>query len=151
MGPEVEQFLEYLGGIEDQVFKHRLQNEAKRRAELQQLREGEGDFDGKGGGKGKDGKGKGKKGQQMGADLAQAPAKKPKAAPKAVEASDKQAWHAQLLAHSFSMDLDNLEAPPAEVPGTEVKEEDGAEKKLADKKQTGKFVDREFYSALKDR
>merc|ERR1711971_771632 len=33
--PQVESFLEYLGGIEDQVFKARLEREAKRRAELQ--------------------------------------------------------------------------------------------------------------------
>eukprot|EP00913_Durusdinium_trenchii_P008460 g7945.t1 len=30
---QVEQFLEYLGGIEDQVFKHRLERESKMRAE----------------------------------------------------------------------------------------------------------------------
>jgi len=31
--PQVEQFLEYLGGIEDQVFKNRLEREAKQRKE----------------------------------------------------------------------------------------------------------------------
>merc|ERR1719210_1913000 len=35
---QVEQFLEYLGGIEDQVFKNRLQQEAKKRAELDEMR-----------------------------------------------------------------------------------------------------------------
>merc|ERR1719379_920282 len=39
--PQVESFLEYLGGIEDQVFKSRLEQEAKRRQELQVQREGE--------------------------------------------------------------------------------------------------------------
>merc|ERR1719210_636785 len=35
---EIEQFLEYLGGIEDQVFKNSLEREAKKRAELEQIR-----------------------------------------------------------------------------------------------------------------
>jgi len=35
---EIEQFLEYLGGIEDQVFKNRLEREAKKRAELDEMR-----------------------------------------------------------------------------------------------------------------
>jgi 5'-3' exoribonuclease 2 len=145
--PQVETFLEYLGGIEDQVFKSRLESEAKRRAQLQNMRESDGAFDG--GAKG-DGKGKGKKGAQMGSDLSEAPSKKAKAAPaKAAQASNKQAWHAQLLADSFSMDLENLDTPAAEA--SDVKQEEEAEELKKKKMQTGKFVDREFFSALKDR
>merc|ERR1719210_3067804 len=36
--PEVEQFLEFLGGIEDQVFKNRLERESKKRTELEEMR-----------------------------------------------------------------------------------------------------------------
>merc|ERR1719217_1055997 len=42
---EVEQFLEYLGGIEDQVFKSRLEQDAKKRSELQVMREKEDNAD----------------------------------------------------------------------------------------------------------
>merc|ERR1740130_2578092 len=148
---EAEQFLEYLGGIEDQVFKSRLQQESKRRTELESMREGEGpdgDAFGKGG-KGK-GKGKGKDGKPsaMGSDLGEAPAKKAKAQPKA-KASSAQSFHAQLLADSFSMDLDTLDAPE-EAPAGDVKEEDG-DAAPKPEKLTGKFVDREFFSSLKDR
>merc|ERR1719217_1923340 len=43
--PQCEQFLEYLGGIEDQVFKSRLEQDAKKRSELQVMREKEDNAD----------------------------------------------------------------------------------------------------------
>jgi len=36
--PQVEQFIEYLGGIEDQVFKNRLERDTKRKLEMQDVR-----------------------------------------------------------------------------------------------------------------
>merc|ERR1719230_734752 len=94
---EVEQFLEYLGGIEDQVFKNRLERESKRRTELQEMRDKDGPpVAGQA------------SGGQMGGDLAGGESRK-RSTPAAAAASDTNAWHAQLLAQSFSMDLDNLE------------------------------------------
>jgi len=114
-----------------------------------------GGFDGKGGGKGK-GKGKGKdddvevgaSGGQMGSELEGGPPVKKKAAPKA-EASDTNAWHAQLLAQSFSMDLDNIDAPAE--PGAEAADDASAPPKEPEKPKTGKWVSKEFHSELRAR
>eukprot|EP00933_Yihiella_yeosuensis_P040899 TRINITY_DN35302_c0_g1_i1.p1 TRINITY_DN35302_c0_g1~~TRINITY_DN35302_c0_g1_i1.p1 ORF type:complete len:933 (-),score=220.61 TRINITY_DN35302_c0_g1_i1:95-2893(-) len=138
--PQVEQFLEYLGGIEDQVFKSRLERESKMRAERDEQRRGE-----ELGGLGPGG------GQQMGGDLASGPKPTPKAAQQEA-ASDTNAWHAQLLAQSFSMDLDNLDADADSAS----KNQDQGDSTLApptapQKKMSGKFVDREFHAALKSR
>mmetsp|Transcript_45135 Transcript_45135/g.79428 ORF Transcript_45135/g.79428 Transcript_45135/m.79428 type:complete len:945 (-) Transcript_45135:56-2890(-) len=138
--PQVEQFLEYLGGIEDQVFKARLEHEARRRAEMQQARAGEeGGQQAAGGG-----------GEKMGSDLAGSAPKRPRAEVTR-QGSDSSQWHAQLLASSFSMDLENLEAPGGDGPDIKVKEEDEAEEKRKKLQKTGKFVDREFFGALKER
>lgn len=149
--PQVEQFMEYLGGIEDQVFKTRLERESKRRAEVEDTRKGAGldagatqadmaaaqmggDLAGSGGGNG-------------GGRWAAAPP---------VQASDTNAWHAQLLAQSFSMDLENLDSPGGSGGGQAApvgpsEDSDGLEPPKFKKPKTGKFVDREFHQALRDR
>lgn len=142
---QVEQFLEYLGGIEDQVFKNRLEKESKRRTDLEQSRRGAEDSqESIAGGLAAPGA------QQMGGDLA-AVAPKRKKEPK-TEVSDTNAWHAQLLAQSFSMDLDDLDSTGADQAA---KEESGQTAVLQppkqDKPKSGKFVDREFHAALRDR
>lgn len=130
--PQVETFLEYLGGIEDQVFKSRLEQEAKRRATLQQEMASAGVPPAE------------STGSKLGSDLAEPANKKAKSTPGKVttEGSSSEVYHAQLLANSFSMDLDNMDAP-----ADEVKEEEKEDKK----KLSGKFVDREFFQTLKDR
>jgi len=139
--PEVEMFLEYLGGIEDQVFKNRLERDSKRRSEVSEVRAPEGP-----GGEGPLEKPSANPTGQAGGDLAGGGGKKKKAAPKA-EASDTNAWHAQLLAQSFSMDLENLEGGgDGEEPDAKKAKEDEPEKP-----KSGKIVDREFHQALKDR
>uniref|UniRef100_A0A7S4Q3X4 5'-3' exoribonuclease n=1 Tax=Alexandrium monilatum TaxID=311494 RepID=A0A7S4Q3X4_9DINO len=141
--PQAEQFLEYLGGIEDQVFKNALEREAKRRAELDSARAREEAQDLKASAQAST------PGAQMGSELAAAPpAKKAKAPAPAAEASDPNAWHAQLLAQSFSMDLDNLENAPEGVAKEEPVEE---APKPAEKPKSGKFVAKEFHAALKER
>jgi len=134
---QVEQFLEYLGGIEDQVFKNRLEREAKRRTELDQLRQMEE----------KEVPASSGPAEQMGAELAAGPdsSRAPAQAVKA-EASDTNAWHAQLLAQSFSMDLDTIDAPAQ--PAISGGGEGGGQPQ---KSKGGKQVDKEFYQALKDR
>jgi len=138
---QVEQFIEYLGGIEDQVFKNQLERESRKRTEMQGMRDQEG---GKGGGKNAsfESTGKGGASGQMGGDLAEGqsverPNKKAKTEP---VASDSNTWHAQMLAASFSMDLDNLDAP-----------QEGEAAKPKEKPKSGKWVDKEFHAALKDR
>mmetsp|Transcript_11730 Transcript_11730/g.27664 ORF Transcript_11730/g.27664 Transcript_11730/m.27664 type:complete len:856 (-) Transcript_11730:38-2605(-) len=139
---QVEQFLEYLGGIEDQVFKNRLEREAKMRAERQEERSKET----------KEEDTAGSAGGQMGADLAgegstgAADAFLPKE-----EASDTSAFHAQLLAQSFSMDFENLETP--EPPTKRQRQEPTLDppKPKENKAKSGKIVDREFHQALRDR
>jgi len=139
--PEVEMFLEYLGGIEDQVFKNRLERDSKRRSEVQDVRAPEGP-----GGEAPLEKSSNSTGQLGGEIAGGSGGKKKKAAPKA-EASDTNAWHAQLLAQSFSMDLENLEAGgDGEEPDEKKAKEDEP-----DKPKSGKIVDREFHQALKDR
>jgi 5'-3' exoribonuclease 2 len=130
--PQVESFLEYLGGIEDQVFKARLEREAKRRAELQAEMASAGVTPAP----------DGAPGTKIGAELSAPPKKKQKITR---EGSSKGTFAAQLLADSFSMDLDNMDAPAEE----QVKEEEEDEKEK--KKLSGKFVDREFFASLKDR
>jgi len=140
--PQVEQFLEFLGGIEDQVFKNALEREAKRRSELEDHRMREE-------AQNQNAKDKAGKDSQMGGDLAGAPAaKKAKAPAPAAQASDTNAWHAQLLAQSFSMDLDNLENAPE---GGAAKEEPDDEAPKPKKPMSGKFVAKEFHAALKAR
>jgi len=137
--PQVEQFLEYLGGIEDQVFKNRLEREAKQRKERDSERAAApepGAAPAAGAG------------EMMGSDLAEPAAKKPKAEVKPkVEASDTNAWHAQLLAQSFSMDLDDLDSPGGGQNVGETPQPPEVKKKPL----SGKFVDREFHQALRDR
>lgn len=157
--PEVEQFLEYLGGIEDQVFKNRLEREAKMRKE-RDIERGRAEAENAvpalyQGPKEENGK----KPEQMGGDLAEPPAKKKKDEKPKVEASDTNTWHAQLLAQSFSMDLDNLDG--AASGGTSAAGGDGADGDMLEtpqppeidkkKKLSGKFVDREFHMALRER
>lgn len=138
--PQVEQFLEYLGGIEDQVFKNSLEREAKMRAEKDAQKATEKSE----GAEASSGSG-GLMGSELGGGSAQPAVNK---FGLKEEASDTNAWHAQLLAQSFSMDLENLDAPP------EKKQKQG-DSTLAPPKpkpvSTGKFVDKEFHSALKDR
>uniref|UniRef100_A0A7S1PZE9 5'-3' exoribonuclease n=1 Tax=Alexandrium catenella TaxID=2925 RepID=A0A7S1PZE9_ALECA len=138
---QVEQFLEYLGGIEDQVFKNRLEREAKKRSELDEMRAREDTMNQNAAVKAEKAAG------QMGGDLAsEAPKeRKAKAAP-AAQASSGDAHHAQLLAASFSMDLDNLE----NAPEGGAKEEPAEEAKPV-KPKSGKFVSKEFHAELKDR
>eukprot|EP00932_Pfiesteria_piscicida_P007886 SRR837773.18111.p1 GENE.SRR837773.18111~~SRR837773.18111.p1 ORF type:complete len:969 (-),score=229.24 SRR837773.18111:116-2851(-) len=146
---EVEQFLEYLGGIEDQVFKNRLERESKKRTELESMRHGE--DGGKGGkGKGAKGSGKGADSGQMGGDLAgPPPAKKVAPVKPEVQASDTNAWHAQLLAQSFSMDLDSLDSPGGAASGSG---QEGMEPpKPKEKPKTGKWVAKEFHAELRAR
>jgi 5'-3' exoribonuclease 2 len=138
--PQLEQFLEYLGGIEDQVFKNQLEREAKMRAEKEKSEEPPSL------------KASGDAGGQMGGELSSggAPAKAPKQFTAGSQATDTNAWHAQLLAQSFSMDLDDLDGSAGAAGGG------GGNDSLAppavpEKKKSGKFVDREFHSALKDR
>eukprot|EP00440_Ansanella_granifera_P062736 gb/GFBE01068026.1/.p1 GENE.gb/GFBE01068026.1/~~gb/GFBE01068026.1/.p1 ORF type:complete len:946 (+),score=224.82 gb/GFBE01068026.1/:1-2838(+) len=140
--PQVEQFLEYLGGIEDQVFKNRLERESKMRAEKDAER-----------GKGPDQASGAAAGGLMGSDLAGAAPSAQSAMQPREEASDTNAWHAQLLAQSFSMDLDNIDTPE---PDAKKQRSEGstlqppAAKEKAEVK-SGKFVDKEFHQALKDR
>lgn len=137
---EVEQFLEYLGGIEDQVFKNALEREAKFRAtrDAEKLREEEQAL------RKQDGMEKATKTEMMGGDLGGGPdPKRKKAAPRA-QASDTTAWQAQVLADSFSMDLDTLDETKEET-----KEEE--EKKKVPVQKSGKWVDKEFHQCLKDR
>lgn len=142
--PQVEQFLEYLGGIEDQVFKNRLEREAKRRAELEEMRGKEADVSETQGEKG------GKGGALMGAELSQ-PAPKRSAPKPQVKASDTNAWHAQLLAQSFSMDLDSLDTPAGtSASGGSLQENPMAPPKI-NKPRSGKQIDREFYQTVRDR
>lgn len=136
---QVEQFLEYLGGIEDQVFKNRLEREAKRRSELEEMRSREESQQAslppvEAGG-------------QMGGDLAADGPPQRRAPAAAAKASDTNAWHAQLLAQSFSMDLDTLDQPAAPA---EAKEEEPGEERQK-KPTTGKHVDRDFHQQLRDR
>lgn len=145
---QVEHFLEYLGGIEDQVFKNRLERESKKRTELEEMRHQD---DGKGGKGGEKGGGKGTENpEQMGSDLAGPPTQKKRStpAPAASQASDTNAWHAQLLAQSFSMDLDNLDSNAAQGGQKESSLEPPKQK---EKPKSGKFVDREFHQCLRDR
>eukprot|EP00435_Cladocopium_sp_Y103_P022111 s490_g5.t1 len=103
---QVEQFLEYLGGIEDQVFKHRLDRESKMRAEKEAERakatKEEVSLEPSGA-------------EQMGGSLAFGGSSNSSFMAPKEEASDTSAWHAQLLAQSFSMDFENLDSqePPA--------------------------------------
>jgi len=143
--PQVEQFIEYLGGIEDQVFKNRLERDTKRKLEMQDVR-------------GKDEIGdlslskpptNSGLASQMGSELVSEGPKK--TAPKVeAESSDTNKWHAQLLAQSFSMDLENLDGSAAQGDG----EEEPVLKKPKveeQKPKSGKFVDKEFHQALRDR
>jgi len=142
--PQVEQFLEYLGGIEDQVFKNRLNQESKMRAEKGDARK-QGD-DGQSVASGSSSSG------QMGGDLG-GPSTVSKIS-NMEASSDTNAWHAQLLANSFSMDLENLETSEAPEPDAKKpRQETGTlAPPMAKKPETsGKFVDKEFHSALKDR
>lgn len=67
------------------------------------------------------------------------------------EASDTSAFHAQLLAQSFSMDFENLETP--EPPTKRQRQEPTLDppKPKENKAKSGKIVDREFHQALRDR
>jgi len=143
---QVEQFLEYLGGIEDQVFKHRLDRESKMRAEKEAERaktaSEEVNF--------------APSGEQMGSNLGFGGGLKTEGASESPfmakeEASDTSAWHAQLLAQSFSMDLDNLDSQ--EPPAKRIKQESTLEppKPKEIKAKSGKVVDREFHLALRER
>eukprot|EP00928_Gymnodinium_smaydae_P071372 TRINITY_DN54986_c0_g1_i1.p1 TRINITY_DN54986_c0_g1~~TRINITY_DN54986_c0_g1_i1.p1 ORF type:complete len:945 (-),score=125.90 TRINITY_DN54986_c0_g1_i1:413-3247(-) len=137
--PQVEQFMEYLGGIEDQVFKNRLEREAKRRAELQQeLRAKEIQ---------QAPRQDGEQSLQMGGELAAAGPPKTtstSSAPKP-EHSDTRSWNAQLLAQSFSMDLDTLDSQ------TEGNDASTLKPPEMNKPKSGKFVDREFHQAVRTR
>jgi len=124
---EVEQFLEYLGGIEDQVFKNRLEREAKKRAELDEVRSREESQSLQ---------------PQAGSSTSIASPVVKRETPAPAQASDTQAWHAQLLAQSFSMELDTIENATDAPKVEEMKRE---------KPQSGKFVDKEFHQALKER
>jgi 5'-3' exoribonuclease 2 len=136
---EIEQFIEYLGGIEDQVFKNSLEREAKRRAELRAEREREEAAK-------EQAKEATESGALMGSELAEAPTMPTKTAnADSSKASDTNAWHAQLLAQSFSMELDDVSdsaAAAEETPKLPAKPE------IA---KSGKFIDREFHQALRDR
>merc|ERR1719203_469062 len=86
----------------------------------------------------------------MGSELSGPPAPRKRAAPTPeVQASDTNAWHAQLLAQSFSMDLDNIESSGA-VEGPQ-KESTLDPPKPTKKPQTGKTVAKEFHAELKER
>eukprot|EP00929_Paragymnodinium_shiwhaense_P008140 TRINITY_DN112080_c0_g1_i1.p1 TRINITY_DN112080_c0_g1~~TRINITY_DN112080_c0_g1_i1.p1 ORF type:complete len:988 (+),score=240.62 TRINITY_DN112080_c0_g1_i1:267-2966(+) len=142
--PQIEQFLEYLGGIEDQVFKNRLEREAQQRQERGQkaLEEQQAAA-----------AANVAPGSQMGGELAAAPetqtsTQMPEAS---AQASDTNAWHAQLLAQSFSMDLDNLDAPAAGAEGGSGGNAPLAPPVAPPIKKSGKFIDREFHAALKER
>merc|ERR1719221_1578454 len=100
---EVEQFCEYLGGIEDQVFKNRLEQEAKKRSELEVMRAQQVDT-----------KPNADPGAMMGGDLASTPAAPRRKAAPAVQASDTSSSAAQLLAQSFAMDLDTVDSAATE-------------------------------------
>lgn len=142
---QVEQFLEYLGGIEDQVFKHRLDRESKMRAEKEAERakttKEEVSLEPSGG-------------EQMGGSLAfggvEGSNNSSFLAPKE-EASDTSAWHAQLLAQSFSMDFENLDSQ--EPPAKRARQDSTLEppKPKETKAKSGKVVDREFHLALRER
>merc|ERR1719162_2602442 len=137
---QIEQFLEYLGGIEDQVFKNRLEREAKRRSELSEMRSDQA----------APAPVVGEEGKLMGSELAEQPKTEPRTEKPKVASSDTNAWHAQLLAQSFSMDLDDLDGGGGGNPDEE--EEDSSLKPPEqDKRQSGKFVDREFHQQLQDR
>jgi len=138
--PQVEQFLEYLGGIEDQVFKNRLERESKMKAERDTERARPTEEVSMSGNSSLTG--------QMGGDLASGGAASSSLAP-AAEASDTNAWHAQLLAQSFSMDLDNLDSQ--EPPEKKAKQDSTLAPPKKAPVKSGKFVDKEFHQALKDR
>merc|ERR1712135_7685 len=63
--------------------------------------------------------------------------------------TDSNTHHAQLLAQSFSMDLDNLDNP-SEEPKTKITKEELFEGRCKPVK-SGKFVNREFHATLKER
>jgi len=143
--PQVEQFLEYLGGIEDQVFKNRLEREAKKRAEVDQARHAEEAASASAAspmaGMPLDAQ------MQAGGGLGSRPEKRKTADwQSASKASNTQQWQATALAASFTMGLDALDSP--------IVAEEPAEKKAKpdpNRKMSGKMVDREFHSTLKDR
>lgn len=132
--PQAEQFLEYLGGIEDQVFKNHLEREAKRRAELDMQRQAD---EAKQLAPGASEGGSG----MMGGDLGGGERKK--TPQPQVQASDTQAWHAQVLAQSFSADLDNLDsAVPDAEPAKPLK---------PPTQKSGKQVDKDFHAEVRER
>lgn len=140
--PQVEQFLEYLGGIEDQVFKTRLEKEAKFRAEREDTKSREDKQ--AGGGNQQD------SGGQMGGDLAGGGGDWPGASTSTSQGSDTNAWHAQLLAQSFSMDLEDVSA--GESASKKPRQGSTLEPpKPPVRKQTGKIVDRDFHQTLRER
>lgn len=164
---QVETFIEYLGGVEDQVFKNQLERNMKKQAELEEQRKA-----GEAGGDGAqvletgaDSVGAAAAPPAPAAALAQpsiavkeevpettgAKRKKPPVATPPA-ASDTNAWHAQLLAQSFSMDLDNLDDHAAqEVEVKKAKKEEPEPEKRPEQPKSGKFVDREFQQMLKER
>jgi len=153
--PQVETFVEYLGGIEDQIFKIRLEREAKRRSEVDDVRE-------------KDGapmpnsiklsepavpKGSAVKTEDdKQAGGAAGSAKEAKAKAKALaEADDSNAWHAQLLAESFSVDAENIPDEEDAEEKNKLEEEKKKKAEEAAKPKSGKFVSKEFHACLKER
>lgn len=144
--PQVEQFLEYLGGIEDQVFKNRLERESKMRSERDEQRKGEENHSAF--------SGSASSGAQMGGDLAGASFQSSHLTMQTEASSDTNAWHAQLLAQSFSMDLENLDGAQTVEPATKkARQGDStlAPPAMKTKPKSGKFVDKEFHQALRDR
>jgi len=148
--PQVEQFLEYLGGIEDQVFKNRLQQEAKKRAEVEDARKAETAMqtsETKWTALVEDNSATQ---MQAGGGLGSRPPKRKTAEwQNTQKASNTQEWSATALASTFSTDLDSLDVAPA-IGAPEEPPEKKA-KAAVDVKMSGKRLDREFHSALKDR